>query len=108
MCALPVPFKDLICTRISNRKFSLSNADADHFLAWHPFLIDENVHGPVIDFAVRKAANATSAVLVLMQASDLSQCHKILDQLKVFLQHTWECELMSGAHIALIKTAFIK
>ena len=86
VCALPVPFKDSMCTRISNRPFSPSNADVDHLSAWHPFLIDEDVHGPAIDFAIRKAANATSAVLALVRASDLSQHHEISDKLKDFLQ----------------------
>ena len=106
VCALPVPFKVSMCTRISNRPFSPSNADVDHLSAWHPFLIDEDVHGPAIDFAVRKAANATSGVLALVRASDLSQRHEISDKLKDFLQRTWECELTSAAHIALVKTAF--
>ena len=106
MCALPVPFKDSMCSQISNRPFSPSNAGEDHLSAWHPFLIDEVVHGPAINFAIRKAANATSAVLVLVRASDLSQRHEISDKLKDFLQRAWECELTSGAHIALVKTAF--
>lgn len=82
-----------MCTRISNRQFSLSNANVDHFSTWHLFLIDKNIHGPAINFAIHKAANATSAVLVLVQASNLSQHHKILDQLKAFLQYTWELVL---------------
>jgi len=45
-------------------------------------------------------------VLALVRASDLSQYHEISDKLKDFLQHMWECELTSGAHIALVKTAF--
>lgn len=106
VCALPVPFKDSMCAGISNRPFSPCNTDVDHLSALRPFLIDEDVHGPAIDFAIRKAANSTSAMLALVRASDLSQRHKISDKLKDFLQRTWECELTSGAHIALVKTTF--
>jgi hypothetical protein len=95
-----------MCTRIGNGLFSPSNADVDHPSAWHPFLIDEDVHGPAVDFAVHRAANATSAVLVLVRASNFSQRHEISDKLKGFLQRAWECQLSSGAHIALVKTSF--
>ena len=103
---MPVPFKDSVCARISNGPFSPFDANVDHLSAWHPFLIDEDVHGPAIDFAIHKAANSTSAMLALVRASDLSQRHEILEKLKDFLQRAWECELTSGAHIALVKTAF--
>ena len=93
-----------MCTRISNRQFSLSNANVDHFSTWHLFLIDKNIHGPAINFAIHKAANATSAVLVLVRASDLSQRHEISDKLKDFLQRAWACEVTSGTHVALVKT----
>lgn len=106
-CALPLPFRNTICSRIGNLPPSPStpNANVDHFSAWHPFLVNENVHGPAIDLAVRKAANATSAVLALVRASDITQRHEISDKLKDFLQRAWECEVASGAHVALVKTA---
>lgn len=103
VCALPVPFKNSICTTISNELVSPLNLN--HPPAWHPFLVNEDVHGPAVDFAIRKAVNATSAVLALVRASDLSQRHELSDKLKDFLQRAWGCELTSGAHLALVKTA---
>ena len=84
------------------------NPNIEHSLAWHPFLINEDVHGPVVDFAIRKTANTTSSVLTLVQASDLSRQHEISDKLKDFLQRTWACEVASGVHLALVKTAVDK
>ena len=104
VCALPVPFKDLICAKIDNEPPSPFGTSVGHFPTWHPFLIDEEVHGPAVDFVIHKAANATSTVLALVRASDLSQRHEISDKLKDFLQRAWACELASGAHFALIKT----
>jgi len=104
-CALPMPFKDVICTRTGDVPTPLFNPNVDRFSAWHPFLVDEDVHGPAIDLAIRKAANATSTVLALVRASDVSQRHEISDKLKDFLQRAWACEVTSGAHVALIKTA---
>ena len=103
VCALPVPFRNSICTRISNEPVFPLNLK--HRPAWHPFLINEDVHGPAVDLAIHKASNATSAVLALVWASDLSQRHELLDRLKDFLQRAWGCELTSGAHLALVKTA---
>ena len=105
VCALPVPFKDLVCSRIGNEPISMFNSNIDYSPAWHPFLINENVHGPAVDFAIRKTANTTSSVLTLVQASDLSRRHEISDKLKDFLQRAWACEVTSGVHLALVKTA---
>lgn len=102
VCALPVPFKNSICTRITDEPVSPFNLN--HPPAWHPFLINEDVHGPAVDFAIRKTANATSVVLALVRASDLPQRHELSDKLKDFLQRAWGCELTSGAHLALVKT----
>jgi len=104
VCALPVPFKDLVCSRIGNEPISTFNSNIDYSPAWHPFLINENVHGPAVDFAIRKMANTTSSVLTLVQASDLSRRHEISDKLKDFLQHTWAYEVTSGVHLTLVKT----
>jgi len=106
VCTLPVPFKNLICTGIGNEQLYLYpfNPIVDHSLAWHSFLIDEDIHGPAVNFTIHKAANSTSAVLALVWASDLSQRHEISDKLKEFLQCAWACELKSGAHLALVKT----
>ena len=104
VCALPVPFKNLICTGIGSEQLYPISPIVDHFPAWHPFLIDEDIHSPAVDFAIRKAANFTSAVLALVRASDLPQRHEISDKLKDFLQCAWACELTSGAHLALVKT----
>ncbi|KAH9030770.1 hypothetical protein EDB85DRAFT_2146500 [Lactarius pseudohatsudake] len=76
----------------------------DRSLSWHPFLINEDIHGPAVDFAIRKATNATSVVLALVRASDLSQRHELSDKLKDFIQRAWASELSSGSHIALVKT----
>ena len=100
-----MPFKDLICSRIGNEPLSTFNPNIEHSPAWHPFLINEDVHGPAVDFAIRKTANTTSSVLTLVQASDLSQQHEISDKLKDFLQCTWACEVTSRVHLALVKTA---
>jgi len=108
ICALPVPFKDLICSRIGNEPLSTFNPNIEHSPAWHPFLINEDVHGPAVDFAIRKMANTTSSVLTLVQASDLSRRHEISDKLKDFLQRAWACEVASGVHLALVKTAVDK
>jgi hypothetical protein len=104
VCALPVPFKGLICAGIDSNLPSPFGPSVDHSPAWHPFLVNEEVHGPAVDFAIHKAANATSAVLALVRASDLSQRHEISDKLKDFLQRAWACGLTSGAHLALVKT----
>jgi hypothetical protein len=102
VCALPVPFKNSICTRIADGP--VSPFDLNHPPAWHPFLINEDVHGPAVDFAIRKTANATSVALALVRASDLPQRHELSDKLKDFLPRAWGCELTSGAHLALVKT----
>ena len=91
--------------RTSDVPMSPLKPDVAHFSGWYPFLINEDIHGPAVDLAIRKAANATSTVLVLVQGSDLSQRHEILDKLKDFLQCAWACEVTSGTHIALVKTA---
>lgn len=104
VCGLPVPFKGLICAGFEHELSSAFGSNVDHFPAWHPFLINEEVHGPAIDFAIHEAANATSTVITLVRASDLSQRHEISDKLKDFLQHAWTCELTSGVHLALVKT----
>jgi len=108
VCTLPVPFKNLICTGICNEQLYLLNPIVDHSLAWHPFLIDEDIYGPAVDFAIHKAANSTLAVLVLVWASDLPQHHEISDKLKEFLKHAWACELKSRAHLTLVKTMIDK
>ena len=84
------------------------NPNIEHFLAWHPFLINENIHGPAVDFAIHKMANTTSSVLMLVQVSDLSRQHEISDKLKDFLQCMWACEVASRVHLALVKTVVDK
>ncbi|KAI9431447.1 hypothetical protein F5148DRAFT_1155098 [Russula earlei] len=88
---------------IGNGREFLSNQNINHFPA-SPFPINEDVHGPAIDLASRKTTNATSAVLALMRASNLSLRHEISDMLKDFLQCAWACELACGVHLALVKT----
>ncbi|KAH9011559.1 hypothetical protein EDB85DRAFT_1900973 [Lactarius pseudohatsudake] len=61
VCALPVPFKNVFCAGISNGLLSPLNPSVDKSLSWHPFLINEDIHGPAVDFAIRKTTNATSA-----------------------------------------------
>lgn len=94
--------------RTGNVPTSPSNPNVGHFSAWYPFLINKDVHGPAIDLAIHKTANATSTVLALVQGSDVSQWHKISDKLKDFLQRAWACEVMSGTHISLVKTGIDK
>lgn len=101
VCALPLPFKNLFCARVSDE--ALSQFD-DHSPAWHPFLINEDVHGPAVDFVILKAANTTSVVLAYVRASELSRRHELSDKLKDFLQRAWESELSSGTHLSLVKT----
>ena len=103
-CELPIPFKDAICTRTGDVPMSPFNPNVAHFSGWYPFLINEDIHGPAVDLAIRKAANATSTVRALVRGSDLSQWHEISDKLKDFLQRAWACEVTSGTHIALVKT----
>ncbi|KAH9174009.1 hypothetical protein EDB89DRAFT_1956232 [Lactarius sanguifluus] len=104
VCALPLPFKNLFCAGISDGLLSPRDPNVDRSLAWHPFLINEDIHGPAVDFAIRKATNATSVVLSLVRASDLSQRHELSDKLKDFIQRAWASELSSGSHVALVKT----
>lgn len=102
VCALPVPFKSVFCAGIRNElPPPLAH---NHSLSWHPFIINEDIHGPAVDFAIRKAANVTSVALALVRASDLTQRHELSDKLKDFLQHAWASELSSGSHFALVKT----
>ncbi|KAH9013095.1 hypothetical protein EDB85DRAFT_2158463 [Lactarius pseudohatsudake] len=103
VCALPVPFKNVFCAGSSNGLSPL-NPSVDKSLSWHPFLINEDIHGPAVDFAIRKTTNATSVVLALVRASDLTQRHELSDKLKDFLQRAWASELSSGSHVALVKT----
>src|SRR6267142_661429 len=104
-CALPVPFKHIICARTSNEMPSPFYSNADRSPTWHPFLINEDVHGPAVDFAIRKSTNATCAVLAFMRASDLSRREIISRKLEDFLQRAWACELTAGTHVALVKIA---
>ena len=104
VCALPVPFKSVFCAEINNELFAPLNPNVDHSQPWHPYLINESIHGPAIDFAIHKAANLTSVVLALVCASDLTQRHGLSDKLKDFLRHAWASELSSGTHLALVKT----
>lgn len=103
VCALPVPFKGVFCAGISNEWPPPLSPNADHALSWHPFLINEDVHGPAVDFAIRKAANATSSALVLVRASDLTLRHELSEKFKDFLQRAWAAELSTGSHVSLIK-----
>lgn len=104
VCTLPVPFKNAFCTGIGDEPLPPLNPDVDPSQWWYPFLINESIHGPAVDFAVRKAANSTSVVLALVRASDLTQRHGLSDKLNDFLQRAWASELSSGSHIALVKT----
>lgn len=103
VCALPVPFKNVLCAGISNELFPLVST-ASHAKPWHPFLIDEDIHGPAVDFAIRKAANVTAVVLALVCASDLTQRHGLSDKLQDFLQCAWASELSTASHVSLVKT----
>ncbi|KAF8265393.1 hypothetical protein EI94DRAFT_1702524 [Lactarius quietus] len=103
MCALPVPFKNILCAEMSSEVSPL-NPNADLSKSWHPFLINEDIHGPAVDFAICKVANATTVVLALVRASDLTQRHGLSDKLKDFLQCAWALELSTGSHVALVKT----
>jgi hypothetical protein len=103
VCALPVPYKNVLCTGIGNELSPLV-PDAGHVKSWHPFLINEDIHGPTVDFAIHKAANVTTIVLALIRASDLTQCHGLSDKLKDFLQCAWASELSTASHVALVKT----
>lgn len=98
---LPVPFKNSFC---DNEVQSPINLNVDHSPAWHLFLINEDIHGPAVDCAIRKAANTTFFVLAFVRASDLSRCHEPSDKLKEFLQSAWVSEISSGAHLSLVKT----
>ena len=104
ICVLSLPFKNLFCAGVSNEALSLFDLNMDHSPAWHPFLINENVHGPAVDFAILKAANTMSVVLAYVQASELSRRHELSDKLKDFFQRVWESELSSGTHLSLVKT----
>jgi hypothetical protein len=103
ICALPVPFANLLCAGIRNEAHSPVELNMAHSPAWHPFLINEDLHGPAVDFAIRKAANTTSVVLAFVRASDLPRRHEISDKLKDFLQGAWRSELSSAAHLSLVK-----
>ena len=103
VCALPLPFKNVLCTGISN-ELSPLDPNAGHAKPWHPFLINEDIHGPAVDFTICKAANVTTVVLALIRASDLTQRHGLSDKLKDFLQRAWASELSTASHIALVKT----
>lgn len=103
VCGLPLPFANLLCASIGNEGHSSIELDMDNFPAWHPFLINEDVHGPAVDFAIRKAANMTSVVLAFVRASDLPRRHEISDKLKEFLQVAWASELSTAAHLSLVK-----
>jgi hypothetical protein len=104
VCMLPLPFKNLFCAGINNESPSSLDPNVDRSPAWHPFLIDEEMHGPAVDFAMLKAANTTSTVLAFVRASDLSRRHELSDKLRDFLQRAWASELSSGAHISFVKT----
>lgn len=104
VCALPLPFKNLFCAGTNDGALSLFDLNVDHSPAWHPFLINEDIHGPAVDFAIRKAANTTFAVLAFVRAGDLSRRHELSDMLKDFLRRAWASELSSGTHLSLVKT----
>lgn len=104
ICTIPLPFKNLFCAGINNEALSSFDPNVDRSPAWHPFLIDEEIHGPAVDFAILKAANTTSIVLAFVRASDLSRRHELSDKLKDFLQRAWVSELSSGAHLSFVKT----
>lgn len=103
-CTLPLPFKNLLCAGIKNEALSPFDPDADRSPAWHPFLINEDIHGPAVDFAILKAANTTSDLLAFVRASDLPRRHELSDKLKDFLERAWASELSSGTHLSLVKT----
>ena len=98
-----MPFANLLCTGIRDEAHFSVEHNRDHSPAWHPFLINEELHGPAVDFAIRKAANTTSVVLALVRASDLLRRHEMSDKLKDFLQGAWASELSSTAHLSLVK-----
>jgi hypothetical protein len=104
VCALPVPFANLLCAGISSEAHSPVELDMNRSPAWHPFLINEDLHGPAVDFAILRAANTTSVVLGFVRASDLPRRHEISDKFKDFLQGAWASELSSATHLSLVKT----
>jgi hypothetical protein len=103
VCALPLPFASLVCAGTRNEAHSPVEINMDHSPAWHPFLINEDLHGPAVDFTMRKAANTTSVVLAFVRASDLPRRCEISEKLKEFLQGAWASELSSAAHLSLVK-----
>lgn len=105
ICTLPLPFKNVLCAGINNEALPPLGPEVDHYPAWHPFLINEDIHGPAVDFAILKVANTTSDLLAFVRASDLPRRHELSDKLKDFLERAWASELSSGAHLSLVKTA---
>jgi hypothetical protein len=103
VCTLPVPFANSLCAGIRNEERSPLELNTDRFPAWHPFLVNEDLHGPAVDFAIRKVINATSIVLAFVRASDLPRRHEISDKLKDFLQSARASELSSATHLSLVK-----
>lgn len=103
VCGLPIPFANLLCAGIRSEAHSPVELNMDHSPTWHPFLINEDLHGPAVDFAIRRAANTTSVVLAFVRASDLPRRHEITDKLKDFLQGACVSELSSATHLSLVK-----
>jgi len=103
ICALPIPFANSLCAGIREEARSPVKLNTNRSPAWHLFLINEDLHGPVVDFVIRKAINATSIVLAFVRASDLPRRHEISDKLKDFLQSARASELSSATHLSLVK-----
>ncbi|KAH8991828.1 hypothetical protein EDB83DRAFT_2325377 [Lactarius deliciosus] len=86
VCALPLPFKNLFCAGISDGLLSPRDPNVDRSLAWHPFLINEDIHGPAVDFAIRKATNATSSCAVACTSkSHVALVKTVIDEM--LLEH---------------------
>lgn len=102
-CGLSIPFASLLYAGIRSKAHPPVELNMDHSPAWHPFLINEDLHGPAVDFAIHRAANMTSVILAFVRASDLPRRHEVSDKLKDFLQGAWASERSSATHLSLVK-----
>lgn len=74
---LPLPFTNLFYAGINNEALFSFDPNVDCSPACHPFLIDKEIHGPAVNFAILKAANMTFIILAFVWASDLSRHHEL-------------------------------
>src|SRR6267142_1226313 len=108
-CALPVPFKDTVCSMIGTGLPSPFDSNLGRSPTWHPFLINDDAHGPAVDFAICKPATVNSALLALVRDSDIHHLpqarHRIIsDTLKDLFRcarmyaYTWNSYCLSQGH----------